>query len=341
MEQLKRKLFDTRHSNRPIKRVKVTRQQNYEKVVIVTRKTELEELTTRFNSVAQAQFYLEHAGQDFTPIEVAHHAYHLVLDSVRQQIPGGLKKQIIDRRFLPQFSFGEADLVITIGPDGLVVNTAKYLDKQPILAINPDPETIDGILLPFILADFEQALEQTLQSNLIIKPVTMAEARLNDGQTLLGFNDLFIGSQSHVSARYELSLGQQNERQSSSGIIISTGAGSTGWMRSVFSGASAVVKALGGQVIPPENNGQMDWNANYLMYAVREPFPSIRTGTDMVFGAITKSQPMTITSHMSDNGVIFSDGIESDYLKFNAGSTVTIGLSKRKAHILAKDKSHL
>jgi len=38
-----------------------------EKVVIVTRKTMLEELTVRFNTPGQARFYLEHAGQDFSP----------------------------------------------------------------------------------------------------------------------------------------------------------------------------------------------------------------------------------------------------------------------------------
>lgn len=333
MELLKRKPPET---SRKARKTKVTSQVVYEKVVIVTRQTELEALTARFNSAAQAKFYLEHAGQDFSSIQSAHQHYHSVLDSVRKQLPGGLKKQIIERRFLPQFSFGEADLVITIGPDGLVVNTAKYLDKQPILAINPDPNQIDGVLLPFVLEDFAAALEQSLQHKLPIKPVTMAQASMNDGQYLLGFNDLFIGARSHVSARYELSLGQQSEYQSSSGIIISTGVGSTGWMRSVFSGAAAVVQALGGQVIFPENDGRLDWDTDHLMYAVREPFPSKITGTNLVFGTITNDQPMEVTSHMSDNGVIFSDGIETDYIKFNAGSRVIIGISDRKANILVK-----
>lgn len=323
-------------SSRPIINAAFLKQPRFEKVVIITRKTELEELTTRFNSIAQAKFYLEHAGQDFAPIERAHKAYYNVLKNIQMQLPGGLKKQAIDRDFLSQFTFQEADLVITVGPDGLVVNTAKYLDKQPILAINPDPKRIDGVLLPFSLSGFAQTLEQTLQQELPIKSVTMAEARLNDGQSLLGFNDLFIGAQSHVSARYELSLGRQRERQSSSGIIVSTGAGSTGWMRSVFSGASAVITALGGQVIPPPDNGRLEWDTKHLMYVVREPFPSKMTGTDLVFGTISKEQPMSITSHMSENGVIFSDGIESDFLKFNADSTVTIGISNRKAHILVK-----
>src|SRR5215813_15417911 len=156
-----------------------------EKVVIVTRKTALEELVTRFNTPGQARFYLEHAGQDFSPIEAAHARYHAVLDDVRGRVPSGVKRQVIDRAFLPQFSFGEADLVVTVGPDGLVVNTAKYLDGQPILAVNPDPKEIEGVLLPFAIDEFPRVLAAAVHGEMRVQHVTMAEAVLNDGQRLL------------------------------------------------------------------------------------------------------------------------------------------------------------
>ena len=307
----------------------------FEKVVIVTRKTELEELVARFNTVGQSRFYLEHAGRDFTPIEAAHDRSHQVLDGVRGLVPKGLKQQVIERTFLPQFTFGEADLVVTVGPDGLVVNVAKYLDGQPILPVNPDPANIDGVLLPFTAQTFGAALTRALRREQPIKAVTMAEARMQDGQSLLGVNDLFIGARSHVSARYEIAQGMRHERQSSSGIIVSTGAGSTGWLQSVYAGAASVVKALGGQVIPPPNGGRLPWDSEVLMYAVREPFPSKTTGTRLTFGTITRDTPLVLASYMADNGVVFSDGIEADSLAFNAGMTVQVGLSKRKAHLIA------
>ena len=307
----------------------------FEKVVIVTRKTELEELVARFNTVAQSRFYLEHAGRDFTPIEAAHEHFHGVLDGIRGLIPKGLKQQVIERSFLPQFTFGDADLVVTVGPDGLVVNVAKYLDGQPILPVNPDPDRIDGMLLPFTAQTFGPTLAKALRREQPIQAVSMAEARTQDGQTLLGFNDLFIGARSHVSARYEIAQGKKRERQSSSGIIVSTGAGSTGWLQSVYAGAASVVKALGGQVIPPHNGGRLPWDTEILMFAVREPFPSKTTGTKLTFGTITDDRPLVLTSHMTDNGVVFSDGVEVDRLEFNAGTTVRIGLSRRKAHLLA------
>ena len=306
----------------------------YEKVVVVTRKTELEELVARFNSVPQARFYLEHAGQDFETIAAAHQRYHDVLNSIRQGIPGGLKSQLLERRFLPQYSFGEADIVVTIGPDGLVVNTAKYLDRQPILPVNPDPQHIDGVLLPFNAGSFAAAFDAGLRGQLSLQAVTMAESVLSDGQRLLGFNDIFIGARSHVSARYDIAQGRRKEYQSSSGIIVSTGAGSTGWLQSIYAGASSVVQALGGKVVPPGNGGRLPWDTDHLIYAVREPFPSKVTHTGLTFGSISPRQPLVITSHMADNGVIFSDGIEADYLQFNSGTTATISIAKRKAHIL-------
>ena len=307
----------------------------FEKVVIVTRRTELEELVARFNSVPQARFYLEHAGQAFEPIAARHEKYHAVLDAVRRAVPRGLKAQVIERAFLPQFLFAAADLVLTVGPDGLVVNVAKYLEGQPVFALNPDPGTIDGVLLPFTIDRFEAAFQQTLQGEQPLRPVTLAEARLNDGQSLLAFNDLFIGARSHVSARYDIAQGGRRETHSSSGIIVSTGAGSTGWLQSVYAGAAAVVTALGGQVQPPPERGRLPWDTDHLMYSVREPFPSKATQTSLVFGSIDAGHPLTLRSHMADNGVIFSDGMEDDFLAFNAGSTATIGMAPNRAQLVA------
>ena len=309
-------------------------QSQFEKTVIVTRKTELEELIDRFNTPAQAKFYLEHAGQAFEPIEAAHNLYHDALNSIREDIPQRVKQQVIERSFLPQFMFDENDLVVTVGIDGLVVNTAKYLTVQPIIAVNPDPNTIDGILLPFDKTSFKAAIENALSNAGSIKKVTMAQASLNDGQEIIAFNDIFIGPKSHVSARYKISHNGMVEEHSSSGIIISTGAGSTGWLQSIYAGASGVISALGGQVVPPPNGGSFDWDDNYLIYAVREPFPSKASQASLVYGVITQDSPLELTSHMAEYGVIFSDGVEKDYLDFNAGTTARIEIAKQKAKLI-------
>lgn len=306
----------------------------YESVIIVTRKTELDDLVARFNTKAQAKFYLQQAGQSFDRIEAAHNKHQQVLKRVRRAIPNTLKSQMIDREMVPRFMFGEADLVVTVGQDGLVSNTAKYLAGQPILAVNPDPERFDGILLPFTVDTLEEQLYSTLYGDLKAKKVTLAQAELSNGQRLLAFNDFFIGARSHVSARYTIRIGEREETQSSSGIIVSTGAGSTGWLRSVYAGAAGVVEALGGKVIPPPNGGRMKWSSEKLIYSVREPFPSIATQASIVHGGFTNETPLEITSHMASNGIIFSDGVEADYLEFNSGSELTLSTAPQKAMLV-------
>src|SRR5262245_23612379 len=109
------------------------------KIVVVTRKTRLDELVERFNTREQAKFYIEHAGLDFADYDREHATYAESVRRVRRQLDGLGKLQVVDRSFLPNFIFTPEDVIVTIGPDGLVVNTAKYLDGQPLVAINPDP----------------------------------------------------------------------------------------------------------------------------------------------------------------------------------------------------------
>ena len=308
--------------------------QQVDTVVIVTRSTELDELLARFNTAPQARFYLERAGRSFEPIQEAHDRYQKVVSNVVRSIPQTVKGHVIDRALVPQYRFGADDVVVTIGQDGLVSNTAKYLSGQPIVAVNPDPTRYDGVLLPFDADTASKALRSVLLGKAGTQAVTLGRAQLSDGQSLLAFNDFFVGARSHVSARYALRWHGRTELHSSSGVIVSTGAGSSGWLQSVYAGAAGIVEALGGAVNPPANDGRLEWHAERLVFAVREPFPSRTTGTSLVYGLVSDQAPLVIESRMASDGVIFSDGIEADYLEFNAGATVTIGVAPEKARLV-------
>lgn len=306
----------------------------YEKIVLVTRKTRLEELVERFNTRPQARFYIQHSGGDFSLYEREHETYHQSLTQLKAVLQGLLKTQIIERTFLPNFLFAETDLVITIGIDGLVVNTAKYLDGQPLVAINPDPQHIDGVLLPFKVAQAQAVVRKLLQNQAAIRPITMAEAVLNDGQRLLAFNDLFIGRQDHVSARYRLAFAGQQESHSSSGIIVSTGAGATGWLSSLFNMANGMLRGFGGEMGEGLTRPQANWETNELYFVVREPFVSKTSAAGVVCGRVTSDTPLQLESQMAEGGVIFSDGVAADYLAFNAGTQATITLARQKTRLV-------
>ena len=310
-----------------------------ERAVIVTRKTPLEELIERFNSRAQAQFYLERLGSSFEAYEAAHAQYLSSVERLKQALPPALKQHVIERAFLPTYLFSEHDLVIPIGPDGLVVNTAKYAGSQWILAVNPDPQRVDGVLTPFTPAEAGEWVRRAMAGKVKLRPVTMARAALNDGQELYAFNDLFIGPRSHISIRYRIEYAGRAEDQSSSGIIVSTGAGSTGWLQSIVTGSVQVAAAiLKLDLTPPApETYRLPWEADQLYFTVREPFTSRTSQANLVFGVLGPKDKLVLRSYLPENGVIFSDGVEGDYLNFNAGAVVTIGLAERKAQLIARE----
>ncbi len=300
------------------------------KIVLVVRPTRLDELVARFNTVQQAQFYVEHLGADFGDYLAEHRTYRAAAARVESDLGAVGRVQRIDRGFLPNFVFGADDVVVALGQDGMVANTLKYLDGQHLLGVNPDPARWDGVLLPFRPEDLSKVVPEELAGRRSVRRVTMAKATLNTGVSIHAVNDLFIGPRSHVSARYVLRVGEREERQSSSGIIVSTGMGSTGWMKSLYAGWAAAASSFGAQVPPPAANAAFPWDAQFLNFFVREPFPSRTTGASLVTGRISPTAQLAIISEMPEHGVIFSDGIEGDFVEFNAGTRATIGIADRQ-----------
>ena len=308
----------------------------YEKLVVVTRQTDLQGLIERFSTRDRARFYIEHMNASFARYETANDAQMRAMETLKAAIPDGVRVQYVDREFLPNFSFGPKDCAVTLGPDGLVINVAKYLDGQPLVAFNPDPHLIDGVLVPFHIDQAAFVLQNVVQGNFAARIVSMAKAQLNDGQVLYAVNDFFIGRRSHVSARYAITLNKQSENQSSSGIIVSTGAGSTGWLKSVVMGAQKIASAYKLEIAPEtsEEKIRFAWESGVLVFCVREPFVSKTSSAQLVHGRIEAGQTLEILSQMPQDGVIFSDGIEDDYLEFNSGAIAHIGLAEKKLHLV-------
>ncbi len=303
----------------------------FEKLVVVTRKTRLAELIQRFNTNAQARFYLDRHGGNFGDYEAEDSAYRKALDRLMSQVHLGLKVQVMDRALLGSFIFSAQDVVVALGQDGLVANTAKYALGQPLLGINPDPARYDGALLPFTVDAAGPALQRLLDGKARVRQVTLAQAVLQDGQRLLAFNDLFVGAQTHVSARYQISLDGRAETQSSSGIIVSTGSGSTGWMSSVFNMAASLA-ALGGQ--KPAAVPTLAATDRALFFVVREPFKSRITGVTLTAGVLREGQSLKVTSAMPQGGVIFSDGMEADHVAFTSGAVASLGVAPEQARLV-------
>lgn len=300
------------------------------KIILIIRHTRLDDLIARFNTLEQARFYLEHLGADFNDYLSEDITYKKAVRDTEQTLAQHGRLQIVDRSFLPNFIFGPKDTVVALGQDGLVANTLKYLDGQWLIGVNPDPSRWEGVLLPFTVRELPHVMPAVFAEKRTVRRVTMALAKLNTGESLLGVNDIFIGPRTHTSARYHIQIGELAENQSSSGIIVSTGLGSTGWFRSILAGARGISTAAYGKETTSSDTLSLPWDTNFLQFSVREPWPSKQSSAGITFGRVTAGEPLQILSQMAENGVIFSDGIESDFLQFNAGTLATITIAEKK-----------
>ena len=294
------------------------------RAVFVTRESDYEALLSRHATRDQARFFLEMRGQKLEDVEARHQRFLSALSEARAAVPAQWRHTLVPRAELDRFLFADGDIIIAVGQDGLVANTAKYLKGQPVIGVNPLPDIYDGVLVRFAARDLKDALPAVAAGRLPLEHRAMVEATLDSGERLLALNELFLGHKSHQSARYALTSGGKEERQSSSGLIVASGTGSTGWARSIME-ATGLKMALA-----PEERA--------AVWLVREPFPSRATGTDLRGGKLAGDE-LTVRSEMNEGGVIFADGIERDFLAFDWGKRARIGVSAQVLE-LAKPDGH-
>lgn len=297
------------------------------RILLVTRPTQLELLLERHGTLGQVNFFLRSRGQDLAEVEAAHAIFEAAFRQVESAIPSHQRRTRLGRAWLDRFVFAPDDIVVLVGQDGLVANAAKYLQGQLAIGINSDPERFDGVLCRHRPQDAATLLAWTRQGGpqFRVQERTMALARRDDGLELLALNEIFVGHKSHQSARYSLAYAGKKERHSSSGLIVATGTGATGWARSIH-GQRAKKPAL------PKPTDKR------LLFLVREPFPSVSTGTSLDQGEVDAARPLRLDSEMGEGGVVFADGIESDFLDFQAGQNLEIRVAERALRLLVEAK---
>src|SRR5690606_16103801 len=254
----------------------------------------------------QARFFLAGREQSLDVVHEDHRRFEAARQAVFAAIPSSWRQATVDRDDLHRFVFERDDIVIAIGQDGLVANAAKYLDGQPGIGIDPAPGRNAGGLVAHRATPAARRLPAVARQRARIETRTMVEVELDDGQRLLALNELFVGHPRHQSARYRLQCGGRSERHSSSGVVVTTGTGATGWARSI-----ARERGPGCPALPAPADPR-------LAFLVREAWPSPITGTELTAGLIERGETLEITSEL-DDGVIFGDGIEDDRLDFRWG----------------------
>ncbi|MFD9565742.1 hypothetical protein [Streptomyces sp. NPDC059994] len=284
------------------------------RAVLVHRTTEYEELLARHGTHGQAAFFLASRGRSLDEVAERHHRTRRALAEVAAAVPLQWRQSRVERADLDRFLFAPEDVVVVVGQDGLVANAAKYLSGQPVVGIDTDPGRNPGVLVRHRPSDAAKLLPSAAATR--ADELTMVEAVADDTQRLLALNEIYLGPPGHQTARYRLGPDDPAaapEPQASSGLLVGTGTGSTGWLRSLWQQRGSHL-ALPGPADPR------------LIWFVREAWPSPTTGTSLVEGVLESSERLRLTVE-SDRLVAFGDGIESDALELTWGQTVSVGRS--------------
>ncbi|MER8017359.1 hypothetical protein ACIQ7S_28070 [Streptomyces griseoluteus] len=290
------------------------------RAVLVHRTTEYEELVARHGTHGQAAFFLSSRGRDIEEVAERHRRARRALAQVTAAVPLNWRQALVERADLDRFLFAPEDVVVVVGQDGLVANAAKYLDGQPVIGIDTDPGRNPGVLVRHRPRDAAALLASAGGA---AEELTMVEAVTDDTQRLVALNEIYLGAPGHQTARYRLGLDGDRgvvEAQASSGVLVGTGTGATGWLRSVWQERGGTLPLPA----PAEDR---------LLWFVREAWPSPATGTSLVGGGLTASAVLTLTVE-SDHLIAFGDGVESDALQLTWGQTVRVGVCGRRLRLV-------
>jgi len=293
------------------------------RALLVHRRTELVELVERHGTRGQAAFFLETRGRSIEDVAARHEAVQAAVTAVTSAIPAGWRRGIIERADLPRFAFAAGDIVVAVGQDGLVANIAKYLEGQVVIGINPEPTINPGVLVPHVPEAAAALLDTAAgpRADDHIERRAMVQAITDDGQQLTALNEIYVGQPSHQTARYTLTIPTKRaERQASSGIIVATGTGATGWCRSAWLERKSTLD------LPGPDQRRLTW-------FVREAWPSPATGTTLTEGTLTATDTLRITAE-SDQLVLFGDGIETDHTMLAWGQAASIRLAAQTLRLL-------
>jgi len=265
-------------------------------VLLVYKKSQLRLAVENKN--ARITALLEHDDVSVLPLRAAARAHDDSVAAVEAALKaaGCVVHRVYRARLRPEDTRNR--LVVTVGGDGTVLDTShRILDDSVVLGVNSDPDRSIGFFCAATAASFPEVLEQVLGGTLTPMPLQRLTGVIDDKAfSFPALNEILIGHKSPAStSRYLVDHGGTVADHKSSGVYVSTAAGSTAAMRS----AGGVLQELDDQ--------RLQWRTRELLTLAPAAGDTTTDRTSNEHFFIGVDDEVTITSRMRE-GRVWIDG---------------------------------
>lgn len=210
------------------------------------------------------------------------------------------------------------DAVVVVGGDGTLLRASHLIEATPVLHVSSNLNVNEAFFARATTKDVGRKIRLITKGKYKLLPLMRLEATLN-GKKLpfKALNEVYAGSKEpYHTARYRLIIGNRKEEQKSSGILISTPAGSHAWARSA-----------GGKTLP--------LTAKKAQYIVREPYAGRLTKPRMTKGIISSNQGVAVISNIWEKhrGIVVIDSYKREF-GFNKGARLVVKTAKQPLNLI-------
>ena len=212
-------------------------------------------------------------------------------------------------------AIARARLVISVGGDGTLLAASHWVTGAALLGVNSAPRSSVGYLTSTRRATLARDLRRIAKGELLPHPVARVEAELEGRRLPPALNDVLVAHQQPAAtSRYRLHLGRQAEDHRSSGLWVSSPAGST-----------AGIRSAGG--IP------MPLDVRRLQFRARELYRVHGRDAALASGFVEEGQALVVESAM-EAGWLYFDGSRLPF-RFPFGARATFRVAERPLLLFA------
>lgn len=213
--------------------------------------------------------------------------------------------------------FENKDLIVSLGGDGTTLRTSHYIkDDTPLLPLRTGRSI--GVLCSGEADKAGSIIERLLEDDFSIEERMRVAAEFR-GRKEYALNEVMVGNKYPRPSYYKLLFKGKEEEQGSSGVVVSSGSGSTGWY---------------GNVWETSNLKSFPRDSKKLRYIVREPMRVEEEGLELLHGEIEEGEEFKIESLMDFNGVICFDSALKFMYDFPLGDTVKLSVSDEPLRVI-------